>query len=81
MVQDHKTVWSHIRSLGGQAIDKSLPPVRNSEGELVTEAKEILKIIREHYRNITDYNPENLSKNKEHWAGIDLGEPKERCLD
>lgn len=66
---DHKGVWSQIKSLTGQATGEDAPqPVKNSEGELQTNLQDILEVQKQHYQSVMQHDPDNLAMNEEYWA-------------
>lgn len=77
---DLKKVWHRIRSLSGQSTSNTLHPVRDRNNNLATETKEILQVVKDHYQAITNHDPLNLSKNKEHWGNVDMEEPPKEEL-
>ena len=72
---DYKNVWQKIRTMSGQSTESTLNPVKDKNNKLATGTREILQVIKDHYQAITEYDPQNLSKNKEHWGNIDMEEP------
>ena len=66
---DHKGVWTQIKSITGQATQGDAPhPVRDKEGRLRTDLCDILNVQKEHYKNVMQYDPDNLAMNEEYWA-------------
>ena len=77
---DHKGVWTQIKALTGQALERDAPqPVKDKEGELKTSLKDILDVQKEHYKGIMQYDPENLAMNEEYWAEKQMA--CDRCED
>jgi exonuclease III len=77
---DHKGVWSQIKSLTGQATGGEAPqPVNDIEGKLQTNLQDILEVQKNHYQSAMQFDPNNLAMNEEYWAEKDI--PFERKED
>lgn len=77
---DHKDVWSQIKSLTGQATEGDAPhPVKDKEGMLQTSLQDILKVQKEHYQSVMQYDPDNLAMDEAYWATKEI--PTERRED
>lgn len=77
---DHKGVWSQIKSLTGQATEGDAPqPVKDKEGKLQTNLQDILNVQKEYYQSVMQYDPENLAMDEEYWAAKEI--PFERGED
>jgi exonuclease III len=70
---DHKGVWTQIKSLTGQAVTSDVPnPVKDREGELQTSLHDILEVQKDHYQNVMQFDPDNLAMNEEYWAAKEI---------
>jgi len=79
---DHKGVWTQIKSLTGQATEGDVPqPVKDKEGKLQTSLRNILKVQKEHYQTVMQHDPENVAMDEEFWGNKEIAFDRSEDLE
>ena len=76
VAHDHKAVWDHLNSqLKPDGSSRSLNPVKDKDGEVYYDTDGILAVVKTHYEDLFNWDPQGLSQNYAHWEAMDLGDP------
>ena len=69
-------MWDRLNSqLKPDGSSRSVNPVKDQDGEVHYDTNGILAVVKTHYEDLFDWDPQGLSQNYAHWEAMDLGDP------